>query len=155
VSRKKGRATQEDPAALLARLEGRWRLARRVAEDGGGTALFEGWAAFRPGGDGVLDYAETGWLRLADAPPMRAERRYAWRAQGGRVFVSFADGRPFHDFAPADPRARHLCGADVYDVAYRFDATDDGANDGADAWEAEWRVRGPRKAYVMVTRYCR
>jgi hypothetical protein len=59
--------------------------------------------------------------------------------------VEHGDGRPFHDFDPADPVARHLCGADDYAVRYDF----------ADwpCWRAEWTVRGPRKDYRMVSAY--
>ena len=132
--------------AFLRRLAGRWRLARRIEDGRGPGGSFDGAAVFLQVADG-LDYSETGELVLGQGAPMRAERRYLWRAAGGRVAVFFADGRAFHDFDPAGARAeaRHLCGADIYDVTYDFARWPD--------WETVWRVRGPRKDYRMVTRY--
>ncbi|MEE4117604.1 MAG: DUF6314 family protein [Paracoccaceae bacterium] len=134
--------------ALLARLAGRWRVVRRIEDRLGPGGRFDGEAVFAevPGG---LDYVERGVLVLGQGAPMQAERRSLWRAAGARVAVRFADGRGFHELDPAAacPEARHLCGDDVYDVAYDFA--------GRSGWGCVWRVRGPRKDYRMVTRYAR
>ena len=132
--------------AWLGRLAGRWQVARRIEDRLGPEGRFEGVAVFEPAAGG-LDYTETGALVLGQGAPMRAGRRHLWRAEGARVVVYFADGRAFHDLDPeaARPAARHLCGADVYDVTYEFARWPD--------WETVWRVRGPRKDYRMITRY--
>lgn len=131
---------------LLRHLAGRWQIARRIEDRRGPGGRFDGVAAFVRVAGG-LDYAEAGVLVLGQGAPMQAERRHLWRADGARVAVFFADGRAFHDFDPAAarPDARHLCGADIYEVTYDFARWPD--------WETEWRVRGPRKDYRMITRY--
>ena len=130
----------------LADFAGDWRIAR-VIEDrlAGRAGRLDGAARFVPD-DGGLVCDERGTLRFAGAPPLQAERRYLWRASGGRIAVLFADGRPFHDFAPADTAtATHDCPPDAYAVRYDFTAWPD--------WTATWDVTGPRKDYRMTTRY--
>ena len=61
--------------------------------------------------------------------------------------VDYADGRPFHEFDPARPRAAHWCDPDDYRVRYDFTRWP--------LWRAEWEVRGPRKDYLMMTDYRR
>lgn len=125
---------------------GRWRLSREIEDARGGLAgRLEGWAIFSPQGTG-LACEETGLLSYGDAPAMQATRRYIWRAEGDRIAVYFDDGRPFHSFVPG-PRAEatHDCAPDRYEVAYDFT--------GWPRWEAVWTVRGPRKDYVMTSRY--
>lgn len=124
---------------------GEWRLMRRITPAEGGEARFEGWARFTPAAEG-LHYREEGELALPGLAPMRAERDYLWRAgAGGRIEVFFGDGRPFHGFDPAAPEAAHWCDPDDYRVSYDFAAWPD--------WRAEWRVKGPRKDYRMVSTY--
>ena len=87
-------------------------------------------------------------LTMGTAAPMQAERAYLWREAGAKIEVLFADGRPFHEFAPGHmDDATHYCDPDVYRVEYEF----------ADwpEWRAVWRVAGPRKAYEMTSRYSR
>jgi len=142
-----GQETAFDARAWRAGLAGRWRVTREIADAIGPDGRFDGEAVFSeaPGG---LDYVERGVLRLGGAV-LQAERRALWRAEGPRVAVFFADGRPFHTFDPAAPRpeARHVCGADVYVVAYDCAFWPH--------WETVWRVHGPRKDYRMVTRHAR
>ena len=124
---------------------GLWRVDRQIEDRrAGGCGHFSGTATFTPSGAG-LDYAETGILALGAAPPLRAERRYVWSASGGRIHVAFADGRPFHDFDPADPAATHFCAPDHYVVRYDFSRWPD--------WSSEWQVSGPRKDYAMTSRF--
>jgi hypothetical protein len=134
----------DTPEGLLAALEGRWRLAREIADRRGPPGGFAGEALFAAGPGGLI-YREAGVLRLDGGPPMRAERGYLWRTEGGLVVVDFADGRPFHRFDPARarPEAEHPCGADLYRVAYDFT--------GWPVWRAVWDVAGPRKAYRMAS----
>ena len=70
-----------------------------------------------------------------------------WRFPApGRVAVLFEDGRPFHEFDPARGEAEHLCEPDIYRVTYLFQP---------DQWDSRWEVHGPKKDYVMETRYTR
>lgn len=131
----------------LADFTGRWRIERRIDDRlAGAEGRFVGKARFTPEGAG-LRYRETGELRLGSGPSFHAERTYLWRAEGGRIVVDFADGRPFHSFDPADPVAQHLCIADDYAVRYDFS--------GWPEWQAEWTVRGPRKDHTVVSVYRR
>jgi Family of unknown function (DUF6314) len=131
----------------LADFTGRWRITRQIDDHHAGVAgQFAGWAEFVAGGDGLV-LTETGRLCYGGAAPMRAERRYIWRADGPGVAVFFADGRPFHWFSTAAPEAHHDCPPDTYDVAYDFGAWP--------CWKSRWAVTGPRKDYVMQSRYDR
>ncbi len=127
---------------------GKWSLRRDIDDRAAGARLrFAGIAEFTPRGQG-LAYAERGLLEVPGQPPMQAERHYFWRAEPPGIAVTFADGTPFHAIAPElRPEARHECGADSYAVRYDFSRWPD--------WRAVWRVTGPRKAYVMISRYRR
>ena len=129
---------------------GRWQIDRRIDDrHAGQTGTLAGTATFAPGGDGGLIYDERGTLRLGTGTPLEATRRYLWRFGAGGVEVRFADGAPFHAFVPAGRAAgtAHLCGADLYEVAYDFS--------GFPEWQAVWTVRGPRKDYTATTRHRR
>lgn len=132
----------------LAEFEGVWQIERRIQDHRvGQEGRFAGQAVFSASAEG-LTYQERGQLTLGAGPAMVAERTYLWRQDDARIIVLFEDGRPFHDFAPgSEQEARHLCGADVYDVTYRFD---DWPN-----WSARWSVSGPKKGYTMVSHYAR
>lgn len=128
--------------------EGRWALHREVSEARGPGGMFEGEAEFAPDGAG-LRYVERGVLHLPGRPAMKAERVYLFRAAGQGIAVLFDDERPFHAIAlgTARPKAAHWCDPDQYDVGYDFTAWP--------VWTARWQVRGPRKDYVMRSRYTR
>ena len=133
----------------LMNFEGSWQVGRRIENAEGPEARFEGVARFEPDGAGLV-YAEEGELQLEGQPPIRGERRYLWRQEeDGTIAVFFDDGRDFHRFDPGAeaPGDRHHCAPDVYDVTYDFG--------GWPEWESRWRVTGPRKDYVMVSRYRR
>lgn len=133
-------------ALSLGDFEGRWHLSR-VIEDakGGGQGRFEGEAVFSPDKDG-LRYTETGTLRLEGQPGFSASRVYLWRPDPAGVAVLFEDGRPFHRFdLDAQPEAIHWCDPDDYAVQYDFHDWP--------SWSARWAVKGPRKDYVMTSRY--
>lgn len=133
----------------LEAFEGDWRVSRVIRHARGPDARFEGTARFVPDGAGLI-YREEGELVIAGQVPMRAERRYLWRAApDGAIDVRFDDGRAFHRIAPGEsaPEDRHYCGPDTYDVAYDFSAWPD--------WTSRWQVRGPRKDYEMVSVYRR
>ena len=131
----------------LMKFAGRWSLSRQIDDrHSGGTGTLTGVADFTPEGDRLL-YSETGQLRIGDAPPMEATRRYIWRAAEDRIEVLFDDGRPFHFFTASGQGegTDHLCGADLYRVSYDFTNWPE--------WSAQWTVQGPRKDYVMMSRY--
>ena len=133
----------------LSDFEGAWQIARAVEDFTGGPLVrLDGTARFITG-DGGLWLHEVGEMRIGDAAPMQAERRYFWQANGAQIDTYFDDMRPFHSFDPAQdaPAAHHDCAPDAYDVAYDFGDWPQ--------WQARWRVRGPRKDYQMITRYWR
>lgn len=132
----------------LAAFAGCWRLQRRITDRmAGQVGHLTGQAVFTPDGPDRLDYHETGTLRIGDGAPMAATRAYLWIFDAGGVAVRFADGAAFHRFTPAGHAAGsdHLCGADLYRVAYDFTRWP--------AWRATWVVHGPRKDYTSVSDY--
>lgn len=126
---------------------GRWRIGRRIDDRlGGTTGHFAGVAEFHPVAGG-LAYREEGRLALDDGTAFTAVRSYLWRAEGARIHVDHADGRPFHSFGPRELAARHWCDPDDYRVRYDFAAWPE--------WRVEWVVRGPRKDYTTESLYSR
>lgn len=131
----------------LADFEGAWVLERRIVHEDALDAQFRGSARFRPEGGGLL-YEEKGILKVAGQRPVSAQQRYFWReGQGGVIEVLFDDGHAFHMIDPARPQDTHWCDPDSYEVSYEFGHWPD--------WIAVWNVRGPRKAYRMVSTYRR
>ncbi|GMG84878.1 DUF6314 family protein [Paralimibaculum aggregatum] len=125
---------------------GRWQMFRIIENvEEGVIGEFWGDAVFSPDGAG-LRCVESGVLRFR-GEDYHADRTALWRfPERGRIEVQYEDGRPFHDFVLDDPRAEHQCGDDRYRVSYRFHR---------DAWLSRWEVAGPRKDYVMTSRYRR
>lgn len=145
-----GGAAEAVPVAeLRAFLRGAWSLERELADRAAtrrGRA--RGRAVFAPDG-AALRYREEGILTLGDY-------RGAFFRDGlyrfptpARAEVAFADGRPFHDLDLTHGawRACHRCGDDRYEG--RFAVLH------ADAWQAVWRVTGPRKDWVLSSRFRR
>lgn len=129
--------------------QGRWAIRREIRDNlSNQQGKFVGIAEFSVMDDGLL-YIEQGKLALGDAAEVNAERCYHWRGSEAEIEVLFEDGRPFHRFnlRRTMPDARHLCGADMYNVTYDFG---DWPN-----WSARWDVLGPRKDYRMISRYKR
>ena len=127
----------------LADFLGEWRLSREIAQADGSVARFEGVARWVSRADGGADYSETGAL-ITPQGRFAAERRYLW---DGDLRVYFDDGRFFHAVPAGGGAAGHWCDPDQYDVTYDFS--------GWPEWTAVWRVRGPRKDYVMTSRFVR
>ncbi len=127
--------------------KGHWRLVRRITDARGPDGAFAGQAVLSPIPTG-LRYHETGQLTLG-ATQFTAERSYLWSAPAfDQIAIQFADQRPFHSFTLGPrPDARHDCPPDTYQVAYDFTAWP--------IWHCTWQVSGPRKAYVMTSRYVR
>jgi len=124
---------------------GRWRIGRRIEDRAGGNAArFDGQGVFTPDGGG-LDYAETGILH-SGGRRLTATRSDLWRPDPGGIAVLFADGRPFHVIGPGPvPDAVHDCPPDLYRVRYDFSVWP--------VWTATWQVTGPRKDYILRSRY--
>lgn len=138
-------------ASLLRRLEGDWRIHRRVAHE----AELRGVASFRRRPDGAYDYAEIGHLRLADGVVLQAYRRDIFEATDQGFRVRF--GEPPHDLFHAVKLRPfggaiwgdgfHRCGEDIYSTRYRF------APGGG--FTIRHAAEGPRKAWRIVTVYLR
>ena len=131
----------------LGDFEGCWQLTRRIEDRRAGlTGQLTGTAVWRRDGNG-LRQEESGMLRYGTGAPMRAERVYLWRAEGGGFAVFFEDGRPFHSWTPASPEARHHCAPDLYDVTYDLSRWP--------VFTQVWHVTGPRKDAIITSRYAR
>ena len=135
--------------SALADLEGCWTLSRKITHADGQVNEFTGHATCTLDGD-QLTLNEEGVLSgLPGGGPLNASRRYIMCEAAGHIAVFFHDMRPFHaiPLGVARPEACHDCPPDTYEVSYDF--SDLGA------WRATWSVSGPRKSYVMTTRYTR
>ena len=128
---------------VLADFEGAWAITREIAPQTGAPAQFQGQAVWARDGDGMA-YRETGTLSMPGAAPMLAERRYRWCAD---LSVYFEDGRFFHTVPPAGGQTRHWCDPDSYVADYDFGPWP--------AFVVTWTVQGPRKSYVMTSRFTR
>jgi len=127
----------------LADFEGEWRLSRRILQANGVEARLHGVALFRAVPEG-LAYEEVGTLRIPGQPEMEARRAYLW---GPDLTVWFDGGRYFHKVPEEGGETEHWCAPDQYDGVYDFDDWP--------VWRVTWNVRGPRKAYRMVSAYRR
>ncbi len=125
---------------------GRWGMQRLILNvPDKVVGEFWGEAEFLPDDQG-LTCRESGVLRF-EGQDFQSGRVLLFRfPKPGRVSVAFEDGREFHEFDVARPEAVHTCDPDVYMVHYRFES---------DSWETRWEVHGPKKDYVMETRYSR
>lgn len=78
----------------------------------------------------------------------QAQRRYVLDITSEIVHVQFPDGRLFIDVSIMDGQMHmHQCGDDLYRGKLILAAPD--------TWLEMWSVRGPRKAYLSLTRYQR
>lgn len=131
----------------LAFLRGCWALERELRDYRSGmTGRFTGRALVTPAGGPEVSYRESGELQFGthNGP---AQRCLTFRPQpGGAAEVRFADGRFFYllDLRSGRWQAEHGCGDDHYLLAHRVL--------GADLLEEQWRVRGPAKDYLAITR---
>ncbi len=135
--------------ATLADFLGHWTLARTIDDrQASRTGRLEGQATLVSQDDTAALYEEEGTLQMDGQPDLIATRRYIWQDSGqGRITVHFDDGRVFHEIEldRKMPIAEHVCDPDFYHVTYDFSRWPD--------WSSEWRVRGPRKDYRMVSTY--
>jgi Family of unknown function (DUF6314) len=133
----------------LADFLGTWSFARLILGPEGEETGQAGGTVTLTGDVHSAVYKETGRLILPQQPPMTATRRYLWRAAPSAILVTFEDGRAFHtiDLGGESAAAAHWCNPDQYDVAYDFSAWPH--------WSSDWRVKGPRKDYRLLTTYRR
>lgn len=127
----------------LADFEGVWGFARAVTAADGLVTRVTGRAVWWCAGAGLI-CEEAGEMCVPGHAPMQVTRRTLW---GPGLCVAFADGRPFHRVPPGGGAVSHWCDPDQYDGLYDFSAWP--------AFRVTWEVRGPRKAYRMVTDYRR
>ncbi len=136
---------------LLTYFLGQWTLDREVV----GVAVMKGVTTFTPAGPDTAEYFEEVSVHLADGQVLHGEQRYVYERISEGIAVYFhpstQDGvrRLFHDlhFAGLRAEARHLCKEDLYRTTYVIDSRD--------AFTVRHVVRGPRKDYVLHTRYQR
>ena len=130
---------------------GEWEITKSIQDNTGqSSGNFSGMARFTNHDDGTALYHEIGTLELIKGQSMKAERRYRWLQEtNGQITVQFQDGRPFHsiDVNETNPIGHHSCDPDTYEVLYNFS---DWPN-----WRSTWRVTGPRKDYIMQSRFQR
>jgi Family of unknown function (DUF6314) len=137
----------------LAFVRGGWQLDRVLTDHRSGTrGRFTGHALVAeapPEQPGEWQYTEQGELIFgAHSGPATRRLRYQARPDG-TVAVRFADGRPFYvlDLRSGLGAAEHRCGPDRYQLSHQVL--------GADLLEERWRVRGPDKDYLAITRLTR
>ena len=134
---------------LRAYFLGVWHLARTIEDRRDRRHGFlRGRAEFAPDGRD-LRYGEAGRLRLGVyTGAVEQHYRYAF-SRPDHATVRFADGRPFFDLELSQGRGTflHRCGADIYRGAIEiYDSA---------CFAMFWRVSGPRKDYVLRSRYRR
>jgi hypothetical protein len=125
---------------------GEWRIERRIEDDLAKIeGFFTGVLKISLLHDGYL-WEEQGQLQYGNGAPLAAARRYLWKEQGNDIEVFFDDGRPFHRFSlGGQAQDTHFCDPDLYRVHYDFSRWPE--------WGTIWNVQGPRKKYVMHSRY--
>lgn len=124
-------------------LVGDWKVRRTMVD-------FLTGETYRFAGDAVVTadaFSEHGIMRIGSYE-MPASRRYRLEPGERSTRILHADGREFIELEPEAAQAvRHLCGADVYVGRFFFR--------GPDEWAEAWRVKGPRKNYASLGRFCR
>ena len=130
-------------------LTGAWQLRRTITDHRQQrTGRLTGTARF-VGSGGEIMWAESGRLVMG-AHDGEAWQHYTLRrkADGGAAIL-FPDGRAFFDLPSAQTRVSvaHECPPDRYDGTLSVQDSDH--------WQLQWRVRGPRKDYAMVSDYYR
>ena len=141
--------TGREGLAGLTDLEGLWTLSRRIVHAGGEVNEFKGQATCSRDSERLILDEEGLLSGVSNVGTLRASRRYVFCEQAGQIAVFFHDMRPFHaiPLGVAHPEAHHDCPPDTYEVSYDFS--------NLNQWRAKWSVSGPRKSYVMSTRYTR
>ncbi|QKC82624.1 DUF6314 family protein [Mesorhizobium sp. NZP2077] len=122
---------------------GDWTVSRSMIDFLTGTT-------YRFAGEAVVTqdmFSEHGVMRIGSRE-MPASRRYRLEPGERSVHILHADSRDFIELElKAAQTVRHLCGADLYVGRFFFR--------GPDEWAEAWRVKGPRKNYASLGRFCR
>lgn len=135
-----------DPTGLI----GTWSFERVINDlEAGGTSRASGVCELSRQDAGLILWRERATLRHAGRE-LPASREMCIENDGGSWHVKFDDGRYFHPWSPSDTVVHH-CGADVYEG---FVDLGDPAET-VSSWQVTWRVRGPRKNLLIVTRLSR
>ena len=134
----------DDP---LTPFEGIWRLSRRIEDARAGETVTGTGTATATRDGPALIWREEVTLVWPGRAPVTGRRGGRWEAQGAGFAAFFEDGRFFHaiDAVTGQPETHHDCPPDLYRVRYDFTRWP--------VWEARWEVSGPRKGYVMTTRF--
>lgn len=140
--------TRKSPLSLQD-FEGRWQVERQIDDRQAGQVLSASGEARFSAADYGLIYEETLQISVGQQVPLKATRTYLWKASLDGIDVHFQDGRFFHQIAleHTRPSDHHACAPDSYAVNYDFTCWPN--------WSAQWTVTGPRKDYVMTSRYQR
>lgn len=128
-------------ARTLADFAGDWVLDRVIDPVQGPSGRFEGTARWTPDATGLL-YEEQGTLQLEGHAAMAAHRRYHWHPD---LWITFEDGRRFHQVPALGGQSRHWCDPDTYLATYDFEDWPQ--------FSVRWSVHGPQKDYQMTTVY--
>jgi hypothetical protein len=135
---------------LKAFLLGRWELDRLVVDRAAAmSGGLQGHASFTSVPGGLL-YKERGTLTLGQhRGPAEQTYLFEFPESDAQATVHFRDGHLFHslDLRDGQDRARHECDPDFYEGLFIAISPT--------AWQSEWKVRGPRKDYDLVTTYTR
>ena len=126
--------------------EGEWTLTKEIEDFLARTSpTFSGTARFLSTDYGYR-YIETGEL-TSGGQVLKASREYAWHKTNQGADIHFTDGVFFHRLVfDATHNAQHFCAPDHYEVFYQL---------GEGKWIANWRVKGPKKDYLMRCAYSR
>ena len=124
-------------------LAGDWTVRRTMIDFlAGATHSFTGNAVVT--GDA---FAERGIMQTG-AHAMPASRTYRLELREHSIAILRADGSDFIELEPkATQIVHHRCGADSYAGRFWFRSRNE--------WAEAWRVKGPRKNYASLSRFCR
>lgn len=122
---------------------GKWDVRRKVIDHRAGSVYaFAGQAALS-----ATSFREEGEVSVGPEV-FPATRTYRLAFEEASVRVLYPSGNDFITlgFRPSQA-VSHLCGSDTYTGRFFFRSDDE--------WVEIWRVRGPQKRYVSLTRYRR
>jgi hypothetical protein len=136
---------------LLRQLRGRWRLERQTP----GLASMSGLAELTPLAADLSLYAEHGTLTMAAGGSFEFSRRYRYLATDNSLDILFDEEPPrlYQSLRLAEQDGAlagsgyHRCGEDDYSSSYAFELPR--------GFTTAHRVVGPKKDYVIKTRYRR
>ncbi|MCY4304082.1 MAG: DUF6314 family protein [Aestuariivita sp.] len=123
---------------------GEWQLNRQIIESKRVVGSFQGVASFDLLERGLVEYFENGLFTFQHQGPFNASQKYHWDEE---LKVSFCDGRYFHHIPPMGGAAFFSCPPDEYKGDYDFRHWPN--------WRVSWSVRGPCKAYNLISIYAR